>query len=80
MRTCQLGPLAALLLSACAVGPDFQRPARRATDKYTTGAQPEVTAGLTGEAGAAQHFVAGRGHAGTLVGVISMRCAESIGG
>lgn len=59
MRTCQLAPLAALLLSACAVGPDFQRPVAVSTDKYTTGAQPEVTAEATGEAGTAQHFVAG---------------------
>lgn len=59
MRTCQLGPLAALLLSACAVGPDFQHPVPVDTDKYTMGAQPEVTAEATGDAGAAQHFVTG---------------------
>lgn len=59
MRTRHLGPLAALLLSACAVGPDFQRPSAVATDKYTTGEQPEATAGSPGEGGAAQHFVSG---------------------
>jgi NodT family efflux transporter outer membrane factor (OMF) lipoprotein len=50
---------AASLLSACALGPDFQRPSAPATDKYTAGQQPEATAAAAGEAGNAQHFLSG---------------------
>jgi NodT family efflux transporter outer membrane factor (OMF) lipoprotein len=50
--------LASLLLAGCAVGPDFQRPAAPAVDRYL--AQPvTATAASAGEAGAAQRFVRG---------------------
>jgi NodT family efflux transporter outer membrane factor (OMF) lipoprotein len=47
------------LLSACSVGPDFQRPAAPATQVFTAGAQPVVTADAGGDGGAAQRFIAG---------------------
>jgi NodT family efflux transporter outer membrane factor (OMF) lipoprotein len=59
MRARRLASLAVVLLSACAAGPDFQRPSAPATDKYTAGAQPDATAEALGETGAVQHFVGG---------------------
>jgi len=50
---------AASLLSACSLGPDFQRPAAPDTGQYTAAEQPEATAAAAGEAGAAQRFVSG---------------------
>jgi len=50
---------AASLLSACSLGPDFQRPAAPDTGKYTAAQQPEATAAAAGEAGAAQRFISG---------------------
>lgn len=47
------------LLSACAMGPEFQRPKAPATARYTAGEQPAVTAAATGEGGEAQRFVSG---------------------
>ncbi|HEY2676943.1 MAG TPA: efflux transporter outer membrane subunit [Steroidobacteraceae bacterium] len=47
------------VLAACAVGPDFKRPAAPATDKYTAAVQPQSTAAASGEAGEAQRFVSG---------------------
>ncbi len=48
-----------LVLSACAVGPDFRTPDAPVVDRYTTGVQPTVSAGAsTGQAlqGATQTF------------------------
>ena len=56
MRTAPLITLAAGLVSACAMGPQFQRPAPPATESYTPGVQPEATAAA---AGTAQRFVSG---------------------
>ena len=52
--------LAALLLTACAVGPDFQRPAAPSVDGYTPEppADPAATTRVT--AGTAQHFASGQ--------------------
>ena len=51
--------LSALLLSACALGPNFQRPTPPAGAAYTPAQQPQTTATAEGESGAAQHFIAG---------------------
>jgi NodT family efflux transporter outer membrane factor (OMF) lipoprotein len=51
--------VAATLLAGCAMGPEFRRPAARATDHYTADGQPEATVAAAGEAGAAQRFVSG---------------------
>ncbi|MGH8210396.1 MAG: efflux transporter outer membrane subunit, partial [Steroidobacteraceae bacterium] len=47
-------------LSSCAVGPDFHSPAPPATQHYTQGAPPQVTADAPGAAGAAQTFISDR--------------------
>src|SRR5882757_2048069 len=47
-------------LTACAVGPDFHAPAPPATEHYTPGEQPRVTADAPGPAGKAQTFVSDR--------------------
>ena len=52
--------LTALALSACAVGPDFLRPAPPATDRYTAAPLPVETALAAVADGAAQRFGAGR--------------------
>ena len=55
----QTTALLAILLAGCAVGPDFQKPAAPATDRYTPqplGAMP-ATPDVAG--GAAQHFASG---------------------
>jgi NodT family efflux transporter outer membrane factor (OMF) lipoprotein len=57
-RHCTLVILGSLL-SACAPGPEFQRPGAPATDRYTDAEQPQITAAASGEAGEAQHFVSG---------------------
>lgn len=59
-RSIVFGAIAAVLLAACAVGPDFHAPAAPTTTHYTRGSQPEVTAGAPGSVGAAQTFVADR--------------------
>jgi NodT family efflux transporter outer membrane factor (OMF) lipoprotein len=59
MRTFPLSATAASLLAACAVGPDFHRPAAPATETYTPDTQPQTTAAAAGEAGDAQRFVSG---------------------
>jgi NodT family efflux transporter outer membrane factor (OMF) lipoprotein len=51
--------LLAGLLSACSAGPDFQRPAPPATEVFTAGTQPVVTADAGGDGGAAQRFIGG---------------------
>jgi hypothetical protein len=54
-------PLLALLLtSACAVGPNFQKPAPPPVSSYTQEQQPLTTAATPGVPGGnAQHLVAG---------------------
>jgi NodT family efflux transporter outer membrane factor (OMF) lipoprotein len=52
--------LAALALCSCAVGPDFQRPAPPATDRYTARTLPVETASAAVAGGAAQHFAGDR--------------------
>jgi NodT family efflux transporter outer membrane factor (OMF) lipoprotein len=47
------------LLSACAVGPEFEHPRAPAAGAYTADEQPEATAAATGTGGAAQHFTDG---------------------
>lgn len=44
------------IASACAVGPDFKRPAPPDTDDFTLGTQPTVTVSAPGPGGEAQHF------------------------
>ena len=50
---------AAALVCACAVGPDFKRPAPPNTETFTVGTQPTATASAPGPGGEAQHFLAG---------------------
>jgi len=45
-----------MLISACAVGPDFQRPDAPNVNGYTTGPLAKKTASSDAEGGAAQHF------------------------
>lgn len=52
-----LGLSIGLLLSACAVGPDYQRPAAPATHDYAPTATPQATVSATGPGGNAQQFV-----------------------
>jgi len=59
MRLQCLAAVTASLLSACAVGPDFQRPAPPSTSQYTGSEQPEMTAAAAGEGGAAQRVISG---------------------
>ena len=49
-----------LLASACAVGPDYQRPTTAAGDGYTTRPLADTTASAAVTGGDAQHFVMGR--------------------
>jgi NodT family efflux transporter outer membrane factor (OMF) lipoprotein len=49
-----------LLLVACAVGPDFTRPAPPAVGRYTADPLPPVTAAAPGPGGAAQRLALGR--------------------
>jgi NodT family efflux transporter outer membrane factor (OMF) lipoprotein len=46
-----------LLLSACAVGPDYQRPAAPAAHDYAPTTTPQATVSTTGPGGNAQQFV-----------------------
>jgi NodT family efflux transporter outer membrane factor (OMF) lipoprotein len=56
-----LGVLAALCLSSCAVGPDFERPeAPAAATAYTAEPIPEVSESADIPGGAAQRFLAGQ--------------------
>jgi NodT family efflux transporter outer membrane factor (OMF) lipoprotein len=50
----------ALLAAACAVGPDFHRPATAAGDRYTSGALPEQTAATDIAGGSAQRWALGQ--------------------
>ena len=47
----------ALLLTACAVGPNYQRPAAPVAHDYAPTALPKTTAAATGPGGNAQHLV-----------------------
>ncbi len=66
MRTISLGRCVwaavatALLVCACAVGPDFQRPASPKVDGYAPKPMAEMTASADVVGGDAQHFVMGR--------------------
>ena len=51
---------AAVLISGCAVGPDFHTPEPPKATRYTPGQQPTVTVDAPGPAGAAQTFVLDR--------------------
>ena len=50
--------VAATLVAACTVGPDFRTPAAPPTTRYTRGEPPATTASASGAAGTAQAFVA----------------------
>ena len=50
---------AATTLSACMVGPDFERPAPPVADRFTEMPMPAATAAAPGTAGAAQRFAPG---------------------
>lgn len=50
------------LVSACALGPQFQHPQAPDTDRYTAGEQPASTAASAGVAGDAQRFVSSAPH------------------
>jgi NodT family efflux transporter outer membrane factor (OMF) lipoprotein len=52
--------LAAALVAACAVGPDFHPPAAPATEHYTRAPEPTGTVEAPGASGVAQTFSAGR--------------------
>jgi outer membrane protein TolC len=52
--------LTGALLSACAVGPDFHRPAPPATSTFTAPDFPAQTPASPGKGGVAQRFVSGR--------------------
>ncbi len=56
-KTVALGVLATLLVSGCAVGPDFKRPAPPDVKTYTDSALPAQTAASDTIGGAAQTFV-----------------------
>jgi NodT family efflux transporter outer membrane factor (OMF) lipoprotein len=58
-RATPAAALAALLCNACAVGPDFRRPAVPAPDRYTVEPLPAQTAEAAAAGGAAQTFAAG---------------------
>jgi NodT family efflux transporter outer membrane factor (OMF) lipoprotein len=49
-----------VLVSGCAVGPDFMRPAVPEVDRYTPDPLPTQTASASGPDGAVQHLIAGR--------------------
>jgi NodT family efflux transporter outer membrane factor (OMF) lipoprotein len=50
----------ALMLSACTVGPDFERPEPPAADRFTADPLPAATTAAPVEKGEAQRFLAGR--------------------
>lgn len=52
--------LAAMLLSSCAVGPDFVRPAAPDVDRYTREPQASRTSSTDARFGQSQHFANGR--------------------
>ena len=48
--------IAAIVLSGCAVGPDFKRPAAPAASSYSPQPMPDTTASAAGPFGEVQHF------------------------
>jgi NodT family efflux transporter outer membrane factor (OMF) lipoprotein len=59
MHVRHLSIVAACLLAACSMGPEFQRPAAPRTGQYTAGGQPAETAAAPGEGGPTQRFISG---------------------
>ncbi len=59
MRIHYLVFVLASLVSACAVGPNFQRPTPPSTERYTGPEQPEMTVAAVGEGGEPQHIASG---------------------
>ena len=59
MQVRYLSIVTVTVLTACSVGPDFQRPSAPPTDRYTGMEQPDATASAAGEGGAAQLFLSG---------------------
>ncbi len=57
IRQALLASAVALALAACAVGPDYRRPAAPATTGYAPTPQPSSTVSAAGTAGGAQQFV-----------------------
>ena len=56
-QTClRVGTWASVLLSGCAVGPEYKRPPLPATAGYTAQTLPEATASSEAAGGAAQRF------------------------
>ncbi|WP_040258700.1 efflux transporter outer membrane subunit, partial [Xanthomonas citri] len=60
VRNALLASAVAASLAACAVGPDFQRPAAPAADRYTANALPVTTAAADVAHGGAQEFEPGQ--------------------
>jgi NodT family efflux transporter outer membrane factor (OMF) lipoprotein len=58
MKTPSLFSLVPMVLAACAVGPDFKRPAAPAAADYGTASTPTLTRASDGPGGTAQRFVA----------------------
>ena len=63
----KLGLAVVLLLSACAVGPDFHAPAPPATEGYTPGALGKSTAATAVVGGESQRFASGQELPGSAV-------------
>lgn len=55
-----MGAALTAALAGCAVGPDFERPAAPAADRFTEEKLPEKTASVDVAGGEVQHFLAGR--------------------
>ncbi|MCF5922217.1 TolC family protein, partial [Xanthomonas perforans] len=60
VRNALLASAVAVSLAACAVGPDFQRPAPPAADRYTANALPATTVAADAAHGGAQQFEPGQ--------------------
>ncbi|AMU98476.1 efflux transporter outer membrane subunit [Xanthomonas citri] len=60
VRNALLAGAVAVSLAACAVGPDFQRPAAPTADRYTANALPATTAAADVAHGGAQEFEPGQ--------------------
>jgi len=59
-RATLAGTVAVLLVSGCAVGPDYRRPATPAAETFTSEPLPEHTAGADVPGGATQHWAPGQ--------------------
>ena len=64
-RACWRQPLLLLLLSSCAVGPDFHRPAAPSIHGYTAAKLPGATSAVDAKEGQPQAFAVGADVAGT---------------